>query len=128
MQPFQLLDIHQIKDDEIRRKQWCGLVEFALKYVLDGMEAQEVDLFIKGVQEYLSPELGGEIMTLAQQLKQQGLQQGVGNLIINQLKRRFKQVPDSYLTRITQADSDVLLLWGERILDAQSIEEVFEEV
>ena len=30
--PFQLLDIHQLDDEDIRRRQWCGLVEFSLKY------------------------------------------------------------------------------------------------
>ena len=32
LKPFQLLNIHQLNDDEILRCQWCGLVEFALKY------------------------------------------------------------------------------------------------
>ncbi len=26
--PFQLLNIHQLRDEDIRRRQWCGLVEF----------------------------------------------------------------------------------------------------
>jgi predicted transposase/invertase (TIGR01784 family) len=30
--PFQLLDIHQLNDEDICRREWCGLVEFALKY------------------------------------------------------------------------------------------------
>lgn len=32
LKPFQLLDIHQQQDDEMRRRQWCGIVEFALKH------------------------------------------------------------------------------------------------
>jgi hypothetical protein len=31
LQPFQLLNIHTIPDDEMRKRQWCGVVEFALK-------------------------------------------------------------------------------------------------
>jgi predicted transposase YdaD len=31
LQPFQLLNIHTISDDDMRKRQWCGVVEFALK-------------------------------------------------------------------------------------------------
>ncbi len=187
--PFQLLDIHQIPDDEMRQRQWCGLVEFALKhkkaidfkqflktllpwinqveqtssagfsfsnivlkYVLDGTESKDFDLFIQEVQEYLSKELRGEIMTLAQELERRGEQRGISQglnqgidqgmrqglnlgiqqgevaLITRQLQRRFNKIPESYLARIQQADAETLLLWGEKILDANTLEEVFEEI
>ena len=123
LKPFQLLDIHQIEDDEILKRRWSGLVEFALKYrqvrdfkkflktllpwvkeieksdssgfslgknvlkyILDGTEAKDFDLFAKGIQEYLSPELGDEIMTLAQQLQQTGIHQGEVAVITRLIK------------------------------------------
>ena len=73
-------------------------------------------------------------MTLAQELIQrgqhqgiqQGIHQGEAAVITRQLKRRFRQVPASYLTRIEQADAETLLSWSDKILDAKSLEEVFE--
>lgn len=165
--PFQLLNIHQLDDKDIRRRQWCGLVEFALKhkqardfkqflkillpwiqeveksgssgfslsktvlkYAVDGIEGQDFDFFKESIREYLSPALGDEIMTLAQELIQrgqhQGIHQGEAAVITRQLKRRFHQVPASYLTRIEQADAETLLSWSDKILDAKSLEEVFE--
>ena len=176
---FQLLNIHQLNDEDIRRRQWCGLVEFALKYkqvrdfkkflkillpwiremeqkgssgfslsktvlkyVLDGTETQDFDLFAKSIQEYLSPELGEEIMTLAQELIQRGHRQGISQgisqgihqgihqggvaVLTRLLKRRFQQVPSSYLIKIEQANAETLLSWSEKILEAKSLEEVFE--
>jgi predicted transposase/invertase (TIGR01784 family) len=163
LQPFQLLNIHSISDDDMRKRQWCGVTEFALKnkkvrdfqkflkillpwlreleqsgdagssfirivlkYVLDGTETEEKQVFIKAVREHLSPALGDEIMTLAQQFRLEGQQQGEVMLMMAQLKHRFHQIPESYLTRIEQADSQTLLLWGKKILDAKTLEEIFE--
>ncbi len=56
---------------------------------------------------------------------EQGIQQGESNLLIRLLKRRFRFIPPTYLTRIQQASAETLLLWGERILDASTLEEVF---
>ena len=65
-------------------------------------------------------------MTLAQELQQRGIHLGEVAIITRQLKRRFHQVPESYLTRIEQADAETLLSWSDKILDAKSLEEVFE--
>jgi hypothetical protein len=73
-----------------------------------------------------------ESMTLAQQFEQQGQQKGIHQgeaaVITRLLKRRFqlRQIPDSYLARIEQADAETLLLWSDKILDAQSLQEIFE--
>ncbi len=157
--PFQLLDIHQLDDEDIRRRQWCGLVEFSLKYkqvrdfkqflktllpwvreieqqgspgfslgkivlkyTVDGVEGQDFDFFKESIREYLSPALGEEIMTLAQELQQKG----EATVITRLLKHRFHDVPESYLTQIKQADEETLLSWSDKILDAQSLEEIFE--
>ena len=178
LKPFQLLDIHQIPDDQMRKRQWCGVVEFALKnkqvrdfqrflkillpwlhdleesgvagfslsksvlkYTLDGIEADDRDLFVQSVREYLSPALGDEIMTLAQQFIlqgqqqgmqqgiQQGMQQGEAAVMTRLLKHRFShQISEACLTRIQTADAQTLLQWSERILEAKTLEEVFQEV
>ncbi|HVV68159.1 MAG TPA: DUF4351 domain-containing protein [Gammaproteobacteria bacterium] len=55
-----------------------------------------------------------------------GLQKGEAALLIRLLQHRFHHLPSNYLTRIQQADSNTLLIWGERVLDANTLEEVFE--
>ncbi len=171
LKPFHLFDIHKANDDEMIKRRWSGLVEFALKYrqaqdfkkflqtllpwvheiekrgssgfslgknvlkyVLDGTVAKDFDLFAQSVQAHLSTKLGDEMTTMAQELMRrgqekgivQGVHQGEAAMIIRQLNRRFHQVPESYLSQIQQADAETLLVWGERILEAKTLEEVFE--
>jgi len=104
------------------------LVTIVVKYILDGLEAKGFKEFAEQVQKHLSGKLGGKIMTLAQELKEQGINIGKLELIINQLKRRFKEIPKTYLALLERADSKTLSIWSERILDAKTLEEVFETV
>jgi hypothetical protein len=62
-----------------------------------------------------------------QQGIQQGIQQGEATLLIRLLQRRFGNIPAHYLELIQQASSDLLLLWGERVLKAVTVEEIFQE-
>ncbi|MBX9578009.1 MAG: hypothetical protein K2W97_05995 [Chthoniobacterales bacterium] len=58
-----------------------------------------------------------------------GLQEGLQkfrSLLVKQLERRFpNQVTSNHLQLIKEADSESLSLWGEKLIDASSIEEVF---
>ncbi len=104
-----------------------------LEYLIDGMEVGNRELFIHEVNEHLSSELRGETMTLAEQWKQEGRQEGeqrglrAGETAIlnRQLKLRFREIPADYQKRIEQADAETLLKWGDQILTANSLEEVF---
>ena len=53
-------------------------------------------------------------------------QQGEAGLLLRLLERRFGPVDEVIRIRVRSADSQTLLTWGERILTAQTIEEVFE--
>lgn len=55
----------------------------------------------------------------------QGRQEGESNVLIRQLTRKFGAVPVNYQERIQQADSEILLIWSEQLLDAKVIDEVF---
>ena len=48
-------------------------------------------------------------------------------LILRLIKRRFGDVPDQYEQRIHTADAKTLRLWEERILDANTLQEMMEE-
>ena len=57
----------------------------------------------------------------------EGIQTGEKRMLLRLLERRFGKVPQTYQTRITAADADTLLLWGERVLSAQRLADVFSE-
>ncbi len=115
------------------------LGKVVLKYVLNGIDSGQKDIFMQKIIGYLSDELRGEAMTIAQQLREegfekgmhQGLQQGLLHgrvLVIQFLRHRFGELPSCYAQMIMQADADALLQWGKKALDANNLIEVFETV
>ncbi len=58
---------------------------------------------------------------------ERGMQQGECSLLARQLIRRFGILPEWVNTRLKQSHTDLLETWGERVLDAKSLEEVFDE-
>ena len=59
--------------------------------------------------------------------RQQGRQEGEARLLTRQLEQRFGTLNDTVRARIQQAGPDELLSWGERLLTAQTLSEVFGE-
>lgn len=60
-----------------------------------------------------------------QQGVQQGMQQGENNLLRRLLTRRFGTLPEAIIARLTEAGTDQLEIWGDRVLDAESLDDVF---
>ena len=58
---------------------------------------------------------------------QQGTLEGEKLLLTKQLNRRFAHLSSVYVAKIKSADAETLLVWGEKILDAKTIEDVFGE-
>ena len=61
---------------------------------------------------------------------EKGIEKGLGyeRALVNKLLvRRFGDLSSSILQKLEQADPNTLLSWGEKILDAKTIEEVFGE-
>ncbi len=85
--------------------EYLGMKEGFKKGMLEGLEKGR----LKGRQEG----------------RQEGRQKGEAALLIRQLTLKFKRIPDHYLQKIEQADAETLLLWGERILAVEAIEEIF---
>ena len=85
-------------------------------------------------QHFGTTPLRSEIMTLAEQFRQEGMRQGMQQgmkqgeaaILKMQLERRFGTLDSGYLNRLEQASSEQLLAWGERILDADSLNKIFE--
>jgi|GEM_PF-4885477 len=63
--------------------------------------------------------------TKARTAGREGLQEGEAGLLLRLLEWRFGQIDEVIRTRVRSADSQILQVWGKRILTAQTIEEVF---
>lgn len=58
---------------------------------------------------------------------QQGRQEGEQTLLLCQIKQKFGSIPKHYLQKIKQADAELLLKWGQHILAAEKLEDVFQD-
>jgi flagellar biosynthesis/type III secretory pathway protein FliH len=59
-----------------------------------------------------------------QQGMQQGMQQGEARMLLRLLARRFGELPEDKRKQIESADTETLLEWSERVLTANSLDEV----
>jgi predicted transposase/invertase (TIGR01784 family) len=133
--------LHEIEEHFPSSISLGGIV---LKYIIDRSPQGDLELLVQEAQDYLSEELTGEIMTIAQQLEkkgfekgmiiaqqwknegvQEGLQQGEAALLKRLLQRRFGELPFIYTQQIASANTETLLEWGEKVLDAKTLEEIF---
>lgn len=68
---------------------------------------------------------GDTLFEWSQQWQEQGRRQGKAELLLRQAERKFGPLPNRDRTRIELADAERLLSWGERLVGARSLEEVF---
>jgi len=52
---------------------------------------------------------------------------GAANVVLRLLARRFGQVPDDIERRVRSADADTVQRWGDRVVDAPTLDDVFAE-
>jgi len=72
-------------------------------------------------------------MTIAEQLREQGMQQGMQQgiqqgevtMLTLQIQKRFGILPDHYKQMIANANPQILLQWGEKLLDAKKLADIF---
>ena len=58
--------------------------------------------------------------------KQQGIKKGEVIILQRLLKLKFGEIPAHYRALIEEAEADVLLLWADRVLEAETLKEIFE--
>ena len=118
---------------ELREKHTAlEYLETLLRYLATAAE----DLSEQAVGEALNevlPVLEEQfVATLAQKWLEQGRAEGEAKgllagerrVLLRQVELRFGPLPDDYQARIAAADSDTLLIWSQRVLSAQRLEEV----
>jgi predicted transposase/invertase (TIGR01784 family) len=59
--------------------------------------------------------------------RQEGRQEGEAWLLLRQLRLKFGSVPPELEERVRSADTDRLLEWGERVLTAASLQDIFRD-
>jgi predicted transposase YdaD len=57
---------------------------------------------------------------------EEGRQQGQASLLLRQLRKRFGELPEWVPTRLQQANPEQLERWGERLLDVDSLDRLFD--
>ena len=62
----------------------------------------------------------------AQQHEQKGIEKGEAMLLQRQLARRFGALSSDVVAKIAAASSRQLELWGDRVLDAPSLDDIFQ--
>ena len=96
--------------------------------------------YYKSIEDYEREELHMKYVTSAERIGMQrgmekgmekgmeeGMKKGESTLLLRQLRRKFRQIPTIYIDKIEAADPETLLKWGESILDAEAVEEVFKD-
>jgi len=58
---------------------------------------------------------------------QQGVQQGEARVLLKQLELKFGAISDTVRERIQTTDTDTLLVYLERILTAETLDEVLQQ-
>ena len=107
---------------------WLDLLETFLVYKLPQFTRKEIqdmlgfnDIELKQTRFY--QDVFGEGMAEGE-IK--GEIKGEAALLLRQLERKFPPLPEAARQRIAAADAETLLAWGERVLDANSLEEIWE--
>jgi hypothetical protein len=114
-------------DLEARQPTGLDYLYTLLRYVtgaapeLDAKElhAAVVESFAEG--ETLMP-------TIAEKWVEQGVQQGEAAVLRRLLSGRFDPLPDWAEERLTHAELPQLETWADRVLEAKTLEEVFEQL
>lgn len=86
--------------------------------------AREADIMSGFAERFIAQGVQQGVQQGIQQGVQQGVQQGEARVLLRQLSARFGTLPPETLRKIETADADTLLQWSERILSADTLEEV----
>ena len=111
-----------------------GFVRVCLEYLMRGGDV-DLQVFRDSVEKLRIGEIKEDVMTLADQLIQEGRHEGrqegrreEGLAILRRLlTHRFGVLPEWVERRLTQASTGEFERWSEQLLDARNLESVFEE-
>ncbi len=99
-------------------------IKYRLKSRMPGLAVPDAEELTKGMDMLETNIDRWEAQAIAKGM-QQGIQQGEALLLQRQLTRRFGVLPAARLASIAAATPAQLETWGDRVLDAKSLDEVF---
>jgi flagellar biosynthesis/type III secretory pathway protein FliH len=99
---------------ELDQQLWSAVDDFEEEKTMRYVTSLERMAMERGLQQGL------------QQGAQQGLRNGMVQTLRRQLVRRFGVLPEWVLTKLAEASQEDLECWIDRILEATSLEAVFE--
>jgi len=102
---------------------WLELLETVLVYKLPTFTREEIqkmlnfnDISLNQTRFY--QDVFGEG-------REEGRVEGEAAMLLRQLERKFHPLPESARQRLAAADAKTLLAWGERVLDANSLDDIW---
>lgn len=110
---------------------WLDWLETVLVYKLPQLTREEIQaMFHLSEQQLKQSRFYQQILAEGEAIgevrgKSKGRTEGETILLQRQLTRKFGPLPKNALQRLAQADAETLLVWGERVLDARSLDEVW---
>jgi predicted transposase/invertase (TIGR01784 family) len=118
---LQVLDQFKAHLLRVERAGGIDYLILVFEYFLAKGEAEDASRVIEFIKETFSEEIGEKAMNIAEQLKAKG----ESAMLMRLLKKRFKNIPDTYVKRIEAADAKKLLEWSDHLFEAEKIEDVF---
>jgi hypothetical protein len=103
-----------LEPDPERQLKYADFID--IYSVLDDNERQRYE------SEY--PAEARAVSTYFQMARQEGRQEGEALVLLRQIRLKFGAIPDEARRRIEQADADTLLVWSERVLTADRIDDI----
>lgn len=130
--PGERVDVYGYALRGLRKKEprWDKFVKYIdFIDIYANLDKRELELYY---QRY--PEEGEIMSTFVERYRNEGLQKGMQKgmqkgevqILLRQLNQKFGALPNDKRRMIELADPDTLLKWSERVLTANSLEEVFE--
>jgi hypothetical protein len=117
-----IVSIEAIVTAEIWHDLFCGVV---IKYIFRAfrkIDRDEVVRLLTRIEEEAGPIM---VSNIAQEWIDEGKALGEVRMLTHLLARRFGPLPTEVTARMKDANTEALETWGEKLLDARSLDEVF---
>jgi hypothetical protein len=117
-----IVSIERIVTAEIWHDLFCGVV---IKYIFRAfrkIDRDEVVRLLTTIKEKAGPIM---VSNIAQEWIDEGKALGEVRMLTRQLAHRFGPLPAEVTARMNDADTEALEAWGEKLLDARTLDEVF---
>ena len=111
--------------EELEREFARELHEYEKEKTMRYVSSIERIGFENGKQHGMQQGIQQGVQQGVQQGMQQGMQQGELTMLFRLLERKFGKISKKVKQKIEAADSDTLLGWGEKILNASTVDDVF---